>query len=186
VITQQIDVRDVLARVGPDWPDRRDLVTRPTGRAVRSSIETELALLSGRTVVVLDFTDVRTIDCSCADEIVAKLVMASLVNESSLDAFFVIRGLSDDQMEDVDQVLRRQQLVLVAEVGGALQLVGEVADEARVTFAHLALRGMAAAEELAAELSRPTDVVRAILDELSLRRVLLRDSDGYRPPTAAA
>jgi len=186
VITQQIDVRAVLSRVGPEWPDRRDLVTRPTGRAVRSSIETELAaLLTGRTVVVLDFTEVRIIDCSCADEIVAKLVMASL-RESGLDAIFVIRGLDDDQMDDVDEVLRRQQLVLVAEVGGVLRLVGEVADDARVTFEHLALRGMAAAEELAVELARPLDVVRAILDELSLRRVLLHDSDGYRPPVAAA
>jgi len=184
VITQ-IDIRDVLARIGPDWPDRRDLVTRPTGRAVRSSIETELARLTGRTVVVLDFSSVRTMDCSCADEIVAKLVMASL-GDSGLDAFFVVRGLNEHQVGDVHEVLRRQQLVLVAEIDGVLRLVGEVADDARLTFEHLATRGMAAAEELAAELARPLDVVRTILDELYLRRVLLRDSDGYRPPTAAA
>lgn len=181
----EIDVRGVLARLGPDRPDRRDLVTRPTGRAVRSSIETELALLSGRTVVVLDFTAVRIIDCSCADEIVAKLVMASLA-ESGLDAFFVIRGLDDHQMEDIEAVLRRQQLALVADVGGSLRLIGEVADEARRTFQHLALHGTAAAEEVAAGLDWPLDAVRAILDELTLRRVLLRDSRGYRPPTAAA
>jgi hypothetical protein len=185
VITQ-IDVRGVLARVGPDWPDRRDLVTRPTGRAVRSSIETELAMLSGRAVVVLDFSEVRILDCSCADEIVAKLVLASLVGESSLDAFFMIRGLNDHQMEDVEAVLRRQQLVLVAEIGGALRLIGEVADDARLTFELLAVRGMAAAEELAAELARPLDAVRATLDELYLRRVLLCDSGCYRPPTTAA
>ena len=182
----QIDVRNVLARIGPDWPDRRDLVTRHTGRAVRSSIETELALLTGRRVVVLDFTEVRIIDCSCADEIVAKLVMASLVAESSLDAFFVIRGLNEHQMDDIDEVLRRQRLVLVAEFGGALRLLGEVAEEARMTFEHLALRGMAVAEELAVELARPLDAVRATLDELSLRHVLLCDSGRYRPPTAAA
>jgi len=185
VITQ-IDVRGVLARVGPDWPDRRDLVTRHTGRAVRSSIETELALLSGRTVVVLDFSAVRIIDCSCADEIVAKLVLSSLVSESSLDAFFVIRGLDDDQMDDIDEVLRRQRLVLVAEVGGALRLIGEVADEARLTFEYLANHGTAGAEELAVELARPLDAVRATLDELYLRRVLLRDSGCYRAPTVAA
>ena len=182
----QIDVRGILARVGPDWPDRRDLVTRHTGRAVRSSIETELALLSGRTVVVLDFSAVRILDCSCADEIVAKLVLASLGSESGLDACFVIRGLNDHQMEDVDEVLRRQQLILVADIGGALRLIGEVAEDARRTFECLAGLGMAAAEELAIELARPLEAVRATLDELTLRHVLLRDSDGYRPPTAAA
>ena len=182
----QIDVCGVLARMGPEWPDRRDLVTRPTGRAVRSSIETELALLSGRTVVVLDFSAVRIIDCSCADEIVAKLVLASLASETSLDAIFVIRGLDEHQMEDIDEVLRRQQLVLVAEYGGGLRLIGEVAEDARLTFEHLTLRGMAAAEELALELARPLDAVRATLEELYLRHVLLCDSGCYRPPTAAA
>lgn len=183
----QIDVRGVLARIGPDRPDRPDLVTRHTGRAVRTSIETELAQLSGRTVVVLDFSAVRIIDCSCADEIVAKLVMASLATtQSGLDAFFVIRGLDEHQMEDIEEVLRRQQLVLVAEYAGALRLIGEVADDARLTFERLALRGMAVAEDLAVEMARPLDAVRATLDELYLRRVLLRDSGCYRPPTAAA
>jgi len=180
----QIDVRGVLARVGTDRPD---LVTRPTGRAVRSSIETELARLSGRTVVVLDFTDVRIIDCSCADEIVAKLVQASLAAGSPLDAFFLIRGLREDQLDDIEEVLRRQQLAMVAiETPGRVRLIGEVAEDARATFERLAERGRAAAEDLAAELARPLDAVRATLEELCVRRLLLNDSGLYHPPNAAA
>ena len=48
-----------------------DLVTRPTGRAVRASIEQALDADAG--VALLDFTGVRLMDFSCADEIVAKL-----------------------------------------------------------------------------------------------------------------
>ena len=179
----QIDVRDVLVQMGHGHPD---LVTRPTGRAVRSSIETELARLSGRMVVVLDFTAVRIIDCSCADEIVAKLVQASLTMASPYDAFFLIRGLHDDQVREIEEVLRSQRLALVAETNGGLQLIGAVADDARVAFEHLVVRGRAGAEELAAELSWPLDLVRSTLAELADRHLLMQDAGRYHPPTAAA
>ena len=181
----QIDVRGVLARIGPDLPD---LVTRPTGRAVRTSIEIELARLSGRAVVVLDFTSVRIMDCSCADEIVAKLVQGYLAAEIplSLDAFFLIRGLDDHQIDDLDEVLRRQHLALVAETQGAMRLIGDVAEQARIAFEHLAARGRAAAEDLVDELAWPLDAVRAALEELALRRLVLHEAGHYQPPTAAA
>jgi hypothetical protein len=181
VITQ-IDVRGVLSRCVSDM--QRDLVTRPTGRAVRTSIETELAALSGRTVVVLDFSDVRIIDCSCADEIVAKLVQASLAADAP-DAFFLIRGLDDDQIDDVEAVLSRQELALVAETGGVLRLIGAVRDAARQLFGRLAARGPALAEELAIDLAWPVEDVRVALDELAMRHLVLRDAGRYRTPTAA-
>jgi len=182
VITQ-IDVREKLGQLGHGL----DLVTRPTGRAVRSSIELELARLSGRTVVVLDFSAVRIIDCSCADEIVAKLVQASLVAQAPLDAFFLIRGLDDHQIDDVEEVLSAQRLALVAEIDGRLRLVGAVADNARRAFSLLADRGTAAAEELALELAWSIEAARAVLDELALRRLVLHDAAGlYQTPTAAA
>jgi hypothetical protein len=181
VITQ-IDVRGVLARVVPDH--LTDLVTRPTGRAVRSSIEAELARCTGRTVVVLDFAQVRIIDCSCADEIVAKLVQASLAAETG-DAFFLVRGLTDEQIEDIEEVLRRQRLALVAEAPDGLRLLGEVAEQARIVFARLARRGETGPEELAAELAWSPEEARAALDELAGRRLILREAERYRPLSVA-
>jgi len=184
VITQ-IDVRRVLAGLGPDRPD---LVTRPTGRAVRTSIEAELSRLSGRKIIVLDFTSVRTMDCSCADEIVAKLIQAYLVTEMPLplDAFFLVRGLDEHQVEDLDEVLRRQRLALVAETAGMLRLIGDVAEQARIAFERVAARGRAAAQDLADELAWTLDDARAALDELALRHLVMRDQGHYIPPTAAA
>ncbi len=178
----QIDVRGVLARVVPDH--LTDLVTRPTGRAVRSSIEAELLGL-GRTVVVLDFSAVRIIDCSCADEIVAKLVAGSLVVGAPADAFFLVRGLTDEQIEDVEEVLRRRSLALVAESDGSLRLLGEVALQARLAFDRLASRGEAGAAELAADLAWTPEEARAALDELVGRRLVLREAERYRPFSAA-
>lgn len=181
----QIDVRSVLARLGPD---RKDLVTRHTGRAVRSSIELELAALAeaaGFAVVVLDFNGVRLMDLSCADEIVAKLIQAWVGPDAPRHACFLVRGLDDHQIEDVEHVLRNQQLALVAETKGSLQLIGEVADPWRVAFARLAERGRAAAEELAADLAWPVDEVRSALSQLADRCLVLEDSGQYHPPRAA-
>jgi hypothetical protein len=180
VITQ-IDVRNVLVQLGHGRPD---LVTRPTGRAVRSSIEHELMRLSGRTIVVLDFSDVRIIDCSCADEIVAKLVQASLAHEEP-DTFFLIRGLDDHQMSDIEEVLRPQRLALVAESDGRLRLIGEVTVDAHAAFGLLAARGAAAAQELADALAWSLEAARTVLDELAGRRLVLVDAGRYVPLHAA-
>lgn len=180
----QIDVRDVLARVGSS--PMADLVTRPTGRAVRSSIESELARLSGRTVVVLDFSAVRMIDFSCADEIVAQLVHASLAEEIPADAFFLIRGLHDHMVEEVvEEVLRKRELALVAETSEGLRLVGSVDRDAQQAFARLVGRGQAAPEEVAADLAWPLDVARDVLAALAGRRLVLCDAGLYRPLSAA-
>ena len=58
-----------------------NLVTRPTGAAVRTQIE----LLLGdpdattRALTIIDFSQVSMIDFSCADEVVAKLLMRYVV-----------------------------------------------------------------------------------------------------------
>ena len=72
-----------------------DLVTRPTGHAVRCGVEQVLAEYDGERVTVIDFTSVRLLDLSCADEIVAKLL---LQHRSRL---FLLRGISEDHQDAV-------------------------------------------------------------------------------------
>ena len=68
-----IDLTGVLRRTVCDLYS--DLVTRPTGAAVRDGIEKQLAELGDRSLTVIDFSHVRLLDYSCADEIVAQLLM---------------------------------------------------------------------------------------------------------------
>ena len=69
----EIDLKDVLARsLGSA---HRDLVTRSTGAKVRCTIEETLSAQPADDAVVLDFSSVRVLDCSCADEVVAKLLL---------------------------------------------------------------------------------------------------------------
>ena len=131
MIPTEIDVHDVLTQLGYGRPD---LVTRPTGRAVRGSIEIELAKLQRPAVVVLNFTDVRLLDCSCADEIVAKLVEQYLAGEDRVDAVFLLRGLHDHQIIDIEDVVRPRHLALVAEVEGGFKVIGEISQPALAFF----------------------------------------------------
>ena len=103
---QRIDVHEVLQRqVSGVYAD---LVTRPTGRAVREEIERTIAGVEAR-VTVIDFTHVGCVDYSCADEIVAKL----------------LRGINDGHREAIEHVVRSAGLAVVLEgPDGALDVLG--------------------------------------------------------------
>jgi len=87
-----------------------NLVTRPTGAAVRSYIEDQLARTSGCAVAIIDFTHVGMMDFSCADEIVAKLVLNAQTDAPT----FVFSGLSESHIEAIDVVLERHGMALVS------------------------------------------------------------------------
>ncbi|HEY3280055.1 MAG TPA: hypothetical protein VGJ83_06045 [Gemmatimonadales bacterium] len=93
-----------------------DLVTRPTGRAVRESIERHLP---AGTVAVMDFTGVGCLDYSCADEIVAKLVREKV-------RVLLLRGTSDGHREAIEPVLLGHGLAAVCErPDGTLDVLGD-------------------------------------------------------------
>lgn len=171
----QIDVREVLARSVSD--QRRDLVTRPTGRAVRTSIEQAITGLVPARVVALDFSSIRLVDCSCADEVVAKLLQGGAV--------VLLRGASEHHLEMIQEVLERNALVLAAETAGSVTLLGAVADRTRLAFEGLARLGIAAAEDVALELAWPLEEMRAALDDLVSSHLALHEAGKYLAPTAA-
>ncbi len=181
----EIDVRAVLSRSVCEF--HNDLVTRSTGRAVRTGIEAHLAEHPDVTVVVLDFSAVRVLDCSCADEVVAQLLLRRAAREDAArPVYFLVRGLDETHADQLDDVLSRHGLALVAEErGGAVRLLGAISDLMRTAWARLASRGSAAAEELASELASPVDEVRRALEELAGRRLVVRAAERYLPLSAA-
>ena len=82
-----IDLSSVLRRTVCDLYS--DLVTRPTGAAVRDGIEKQLSELGDRSLTVIDFSHVGLLDYSCADEIVAKLLMRYADVNAPRDAYFL-------------------------------------------------------------------------------------------------
>src|SRR6185295_16799277 len=113
-----------------------NLVTRPTGAAVRGQIEVLLedALATGRTLTVIDFSHVSMIDFSCADEVIAKLLLSYCAESPPHDAYFVFRGVTEEHWEAIEAVLERHGLALLVEQDQGVQVVGVLPDEERRTW----------------------------------------------------
>lgn len=106
-----------------------NLVTRATGALVRGHIEATLAGHGAVRVTVLDFSEIALLDCSCADEIVAKLAFDP---EGGCVRHVVLRGLREDQREAIEHVLVRRGAVVTALDGLDVESVGPLPEDARL------------------------------------------------------
>jgi hypothetical protein len=155
-----------------------NLVTRPTGAAVRTQIESLLAS-SQRSLTVIDFSHVSMIDFSCADEVIAKLLLRS---GRDREAYFVFRGMTEDHWDAIETVLERHGLALVVESESGVDLMGVLSDRERSAWEAMKRRGgHAAAWELAMDMNESEGTVRSALDRLWHRRLIMRLGDAYMP-----
>ena len=146
------------------------LVTRPTGRAVRLAIEEQVAGSSRTALSLIDLSDVTVMDFSCADEIVAKLLMRFLEEDRPGDALFVFRGVRQSLQEPIQTVLERQELLAVAQGSdGLCELMGTRTEEEEYVWTVLEGRGRIVAAEVCEVF--PGSHHRDALEELVLRRV---------------
>lgn len=152
-----------------------NLVTRPTGRALRLGIESQIGEIGSRCLSILDFSQVAVLDYSCADEAVAKLIQRYLAPDRAADAYFLARGVAEQHRDPIEAVLARHGLSLVAELGPrAFDLLGAAGADERTVWVALQQLGYAAPSAVAGAVGSPeADVVRA-LDRLAERRVVLR------------
>jgi hypothetical protein len=158
-----------------------NLVTRPTGAAVRAQIEALLADSRERSLTVIDFSHVGMIDFSCADEVVAKLLLRSVATErGGREAYFLFRGVTDHHWDAIEQVLERHRLALVLETDdGAARIMGAVEDDERDAWQKVYELGRTAPAELASVLGGDEPGARAMLDALHRRRLVMRTDEGY-------
>lgn len=157
----------------------RCMVTRPTGAAIRVRIEQALAD-SPCITALLDFAEVELIDFSCADEVVAKL----LVDRHPADTpYFVLLGLSDDQVEAVSHVLAHRGLAVatVAEAAARPAVIGCASADTRAAFGSVCADGPADEGALAARLGWARERAASALDALAALR-LARPVDGALHP----
>jgi hypothetical protein len=163
----------------------RNLITRPTGAAVRDRIEAALAE-SDCLTALLDFSDIELIDFSCADEVVAKLLLADTEPGGRV---VVLQGLREDQHEAIEQVLMHHGLAVIvvscADGASMPQVIGWVTSDAREAFGCLceqgALRPFQLARALGWSESRGHDALRTLLE----RRLARSEGEIFFPVTIA-
>ncbi len=115
-----------------------NLVTRPTGRAIRTSIRERLA--SGQVLALLDFSEIGLVDMSCADEVIAQLLL-----DPPTGTYFMLQGLSPEQLEAIEHVLEHHDLAALVHdpLTGESRPVGRVSPDLRAAFEQLRAPGPA-------------------------------------------
>jgi hypothetical protein len=173
-----IDVGGVLRRSVCDLYS--DLVTRPTGAAVRMGIEEQLADQTERSLTVIDFTNVSLLDFSCADEVVAKLVLKYCVAGAATEAYFLFRGIKESHLDALESVLDRHGIAIVVQVGdGSAVTVGPLPEDERSAWETLRTRKRIKAGDVLALHESGSAAVAVALDRLHDRRLLMRLEDEY-------
>jgi hypothetical protein len=160
-----------------------NLVTRPTGAAVRGQIELLLSDPTAgddyRAFTIIDFSQVSMIDFSCADEVVAKLLMRYSSADAPCDAYFLFRGVNDDHWVAIEAALERHGLALAVENAEGVRVAGVLTDEERSTWEAVYRLGTANAHDVAIATGSDSTHVRGMLDSLCGRRLVMRANDEY-------
>jgi hypothetical protein len=156
-----------------------NLVTRSTGAAVRGQIEELLSANSERALTVIDFSQVSMIDFSCADEVVAKLLMRYASDDAPADAYFLFRGVTEDHFDAIEAVLERHDLALAVEEGGVLRIMGILSDDERQAWQATYDLGSADVADVATAMHTGEDQAAHALDGLRRRRLIMRIDGRY-------
>ena len=174
---RHIDVSEVL-RETVSCDLYSNLVTRPTGAAVRTQIE---ALLreSDRALAVIDFTHVRMIDFSCADEVVAKLLLRYCDDLPPREAYFIFRGVNEAHWDAIEVVLEQRGLALLVEEEHGLALRGTLTDAERRVWEVVRRRGQAAPADVADDIGGDDEDAERVLETLRKRRLVMPVDGGY-------
>ncbi|MGH7618546.1 MAG: hypothetical protein ACREPM_15105 [Gemmatimonadaceae bacterium] len=171
--TQHIDVSSVLRQtLACDLYS--NLVTRPTGAAVRGQIEHMLGESMERAYAVIDFSQVTMIDFSCADEVVAKLLIRYVAEDSPQEAYFLFRGVNDDHRDAIESALERHGLALAIEQADGVGLLGVLSDTERRAWDVAYRLGPVDATDVAREIGADGVETQAALEALGRRRLVMQ------------
>jgi hypothetical protein len=177
-VTHYIDVGSVLRRTVCDLYS--NLVTRPTGAAVRREIETFLSAVDAPSLTVIDFSQVGLLDFSCADEVIGKLVSSVRTANAPGETYLLVRGVRDDHLEAIESAMARyDEALLVEQPDGQVLVVGTLDDSRRRVLTAVLRRGRAGPADLAADMEEPADQLTPVLDDLWARRLVMRDAEAY-------
>jgi hypothetical protein len=160
-----------------------DLVTRSTGAAVRGRIEARIAA-SPHPTAQLDFDTIGLLDFSCADEVVAKLI---LNGERDRPRFVVLVNVGESHLEAIEHVLETHRLTVIASTGpeGPPYMVGWRTPDLVAAFDAVNRIGPGDAGRLADDLNWTIERAADALQSLALRGLVQAASGTFRPlPTA--
>lgn len=154
------------------------LLTRPTGAAVRNEIERRVVSVGSPVVTTIDFSQIDLIDVSCADEIVAKLLLRYYEGDNGLTGYLLLQGIREEHLDAIDAVLEKRSLALVAWHDGQAELHGIVDDAERRHWEIVRELGPVTTDRVSEQLGTNEVATATQLTRLWSRR-LLRYEDAH-------
>ncbi|MDQ6611970.1 MAG: hypothetical protein M3Y64_06025 [Gemmatimonadota bacterium] len=158
-----------------------NLLTRPTGAAVRHAIEQQVVEVGAPVVTTIDFSQVDLLDVSCADEIVAKLLLR-YDGADPLSGYLLFKGIREDHLEAIDAVLEKRSLALVAWHDGLAELHGIVDEDERLYWEVVRDLGPISANRVAYEVGSEESIATHQLTRLYNRRLIMIGDERFIVP----
>jgi hypothetical protein len=103
----------------------KEMTGRSRGVKVRGLIEKILREEKGPLLVLVDFSGVRAIDFSWADEVVAKIISRLWSGEYG-EKFLVLKGLNASQVENISVALERKRLAALLTGSEGWRIIGSL------------------------------------------------------------
>jgi hypothetical protein len=156
-----------------------DLVTRPTGAAMRNRIEARIQA-SPHPTTHLDFGAIRLLDFSCADEVVAKLLLSICTDRARC---VVLTNLTDAHRDAIEHVLETHGLTVIGimALDGRPALIGWRNADLVHAFEAVQSIGAGDSRRLADSLGWTIERAADALQSLALRGLVLAASGTFRP-----
>jgi anti-anti-sigma regulatory factor len=126
---------------------------RPKGEKILKDLLAHLTRYPVGARIPLDFTGVKFLDISCADEFLNRLLLRLRSGEIE-ERFLIIRGVNPSVRETIDAVLRLRGLVILCEGEDGFSLLGEIKQPVQEALAILMQRKRLTSADLARELKK--------------------------------
>jgi len=177
-----IDVAKIAKEVKIKLPD---LITRPVGRMMYAATVNKLSIIGKGETVILDFTSVKVIDSSFIDEYIVKLILDS----REKDFYLKLRNISPISEINIDSVFNsysnyKEIRIAVAreEIGKNNRFyIGPLAEQESDIMDYLRLNLNAGIEDISRFSGIDFKVLRSLLDELTILRVIRRNNGDFSP-----
>lgn len=141
--------------VGAPKNEKDLLIMREIGEKTKEAICRKLSELAQNTVLEMDFSSIRFIDVSCADEVVVK-VLARLEASEYPDKFIILSHIDAQHRENIETALKVAKKAVIVKENGGWSILGELVNSYRKALSKVIELGSITARELQEEMGYNT------------------------------
>jgi DNA-binding transcriptional ArsR family regulator len=138
----------MLKKVSPFQIDSDRLDGRDEGARLRDEIINRLESDAADIILPLDFSKVKSIDFSFADEMLCRLIRRILSGDLG-ERFVILEGLSDSAKESLYMALKERDLVCIfIKPNSEIEILGKLSDELKGTYFSAVAKGKITARDI--------------------------------------